>query len=492
MEFRAVADDEFRAVAEDDGGPVAEVPAAGRPATFASCVFNLANTIIGSGMLGLPAAFAACGYMLGSALLCLAATNAAFGLHLLAAAARLVERKVPGDAARSGTASFRSVATAAAPRFATLIDAAVAVKCFGVATSYLIVVGDTMPVVARAVVGPASALAHRAPWILGATALVGPLAFMRNLDSLQFASMFSLGCVLFLVVMIVQYYTKHPLSACDDEGCGDEVRAEVTMATARKFTIFIFSYTCHQNIFAVVNEIQRPSPRRINGVVCAAVGCAAAVYLAVANCGYASFGDAVRPDVLDNFPSSPVVNVARVLVALLVALSFPLQCHPSRACVRSLLRAARGAEATPDPLAPRHFSSLLRAARGAGPETASDDAAVNPLALRRLSDDGGADGGAEADGALIDDARAARRDRLEHCAVTAIFVGGALAIALSVEDLSAILAIVGATGSTTVSYILPGGIYARLAPRSLKRHLAVLLFAVGCVIMPTALVLIFI
>lgn len=61
--------------------------------------------------------------------------------------------------------SFRSVATAAAPRFATLIDVAVAAKCFGVATSYLIVVGDTVPMI----MGDGF-LGHREPWIVGARA----------------------------------------------------------------------------------------------------------------------------------------------------------------------------------------------------------------------------------------------------------------------------------------------------------------------------------
>ena len=41
--------------------------------------------------------------------------------------------------------TFHSVAKKAMPDFVVFIDGAVAVKCFGVATSYLIVIGDTMP-----------------------------------------------------------------------------------------------------------------------------------------------------------------------------------------------------------------------------------------------------------------------------------------------------------------------------------------------------------
>ena len=73
-----------------------------------------------------------------------------------------------------------------------------------------------------------------------------------------------------------------------------------------------------------------------------------------------------------------------------------------------------------------------------------------------------------------------------------MFLVGATLIALSVESLSTILSVVGATGSTAVSYILPGGIYYRLAEPSPKRTLALGQFLLGCCIVPTALTLIFV
>ena len=65
--------------------------------------------------------------------------------------------------------------------FTTVIDLAVAVKCFGVATSYLIVVGDSMPKVAPALMeNPPAILLERSVWIVAAMALVGPLAFLKQ------------------------------------------------------------------------------------------------------------------------------------------------------------------------------------------------------------------------------------------------------------------------------------------------------------------------
>jgi amino acid permease len=42
--------------------------------------------------------------------------------------------------------SFHGVAGIAIPKFSLLIDVAVAMKCLGITTSYLIVIGDSLPV----------------------------------------------------------------------------------------------------------------------------------------------------------------------------------------------------------------------------------------------------------------------------------------------------------------------------------------------------------
>jgi amino acid permease len=68
---------------------------------------------------------------------------------------------------------------------------------------------------------------------------------------------------------------------------------------------------------------------------------------------------------------------------------------------------------------------------------------------------------------------------------------------MAVNDLGVILAMVGATGSTLVSYVLPGLIYMKLHPdppvqqqqqrRDWSRSLAKLQLGLGCLIMPLAL-----
>lgn len=104
-------------------------------ATWASAYINLTSTVIGAGILGLPHAFASTGFVGGSFILLICACSSAFALHFLAKCARKIQQPV----------SFYSVAEEALPGYSGWIDFAVAIKCYGVATSYLVVIGDLMP-----------------------------------------------------------------------------------------------------------------------------------------------------------------------------------------------------------------------------------------------------------------------------------------------------------------------------------------------------------
>ena len=72
--------------------------------------------------------------------------------------------------------------------------------------------------------------------------------------------------------------------------------------------------------------------------------------------------------------------------------------------------------------------------------------------------------------------------------ITCTFLICSFIIAMSISDLGIILGIVGATGSTIVSYILPGAVYIKLHPYPhILRSLAYVQLILGVIIVPTAL-----
>ena len=93
-EYVAISTPETGDREDADAGDEPAVPAKSPPgaapmgfASTGSCFVALTNTILGSGMLGLPHAFSSCGYVLGLFFLVAGALASSLGLHLLACSA---------------------------------------------------------------------------------------------------------------------------------------------------------------------------------------------------------------------------------------------------------------------------------------------------------------------------------------------------------------------------------------------------------------------
>lgn len=127
-------------------------------ASFASSVINLVNTIVGAGVLAMPAALSNMGVLLGCLVIVWSGLTSGFGLYLQTRCAKYLDR---------GSSSFFALSQITYPNAAVIFDAAIAIKCFGVGVSYLIIIGDLMPGVVRGFTDspPADYLVDRHFWI---------------------------------------------------------------------------------------------------------------------------------------------------------------------------------------------------------------------------------------------------------------------------------------------------------------------------------------
>jgi amino acid permease len=442
---------------------------------------TLANTLLGVSVVGSAYGFAQAGYALGTLLFVVCACFGAMGLHLLACCARTVG---------VFPSSFYVVAHAAAPRWTFLIDLAVAIKCFGVGTSYLIVIGDNMPSAIATLLGDSAPdfLLSRHWWVTLSVALVAPLAWQKALGALRFTALAALSFVLFLTVMVLLFAVDPPGSSFDPCGAGaSPCRGDVIPVASsvrgvmRVLSIFVFAYTCHQNIFPICNEmggIRGATPRRIGACIGLAVGTALMVHLTLSYGAYLTYGSYVASDLLENYPrGSRTTALARVAVSLLVATGYPLQAVPSR---RSLLTMVQSLQ-------------LARSSRKSGSNGRG-------LVLGGGDHEGESDDEEKVTG--DDDGRALMSDSVVvkgtispdsasqslYASVTAIYLLLSYVIAMSVTDLGIVLEVVGATGSTIISYVLPGFVYMRLHPVwSPMRVAAAIQLGLGLVIMPICL-----
>jgi amino acid permease len=97
---------------------------------------RLTREVLGTGLLACPLAMSHMGILLGTMVIIWSAMCSAFGLYLQTCCARYLDR---------GSSSFFALSQITYPNAAVVFYTAIAVKCFGVGVSYLIIIGDLMP-----------------------------------------------------------------------------------------------------------------------------------------------------------------------------------------------------------------------------------------------------------------------------------------------------------------------------------------------------------
>lgn len=439
-------------------------------ASFISSVLNLANTIMGSGLLTLPSAFAGSGLLAGLCMAIVAGILNVVTLHCITAAAQMV----PGV-----TSSFGSLAEAAFPGFGgVLVDAIVALFGLGVCIGYLIVSTDVAVDVTGVDVRPL--------WTLLAMVLVAPLTMLKSMDSLRFTSSFAIAALLLTAVFIVAFsmlpsstacqgFTTHTVTcngaahAAQPLSCPGTITYGVgaPMPSARALSKFVLAFGCQQNMFPILAELRRPTPLRTLGVSTCAIGMALVVYLAVATAGYLTFGERVCSNVLNTYPRSPLTAAVRLGLAGVVITSYPLLAFEAR---RAILAGARACSRR------LRCGTLDAGTLDARPTGDSSSSSSNRRRARASS------GAGEGLHALSRHFISTRGELVIACT----FVLATTAVALSVSDLGVVLGLVGASCGMLISFTVPCACYVVLSSGrgGWIRPLAMAILAASVVLLP--------
>ncbi|XP_043707174.1 amino acid transporter AVT6C-like [Telopea speciosissima] len=171
-----------------------------------------------------------------------------------------------------------------------------------------------------------------------------PLVLLRRVESLRFTSAIS---VLLAVVFVGISSVMAILALC--EGKTQSPRLLPDLAHQASFfelftaaPVIVTAFTFHFNVHPIAVELQNPSKMvsaaRISIVLCATI------YLTVGFFGYLLFGDSTMPDILSNFDrnsDSPIGSIlndtVRLSYALHLMLVFPLVNFSLRANIHELL-----------------------------------------------------------------------------------------------------------------------------------------------------------
>ncbi|KAK6072304.1 transmembrane amino acid transporter [Seiridium cupressi] len=400
----------------------------GGQAGMPSSIINLLNTIVGAGTLAMPAALSHFGIIPGVIVIVWSGFTSAFGLYLQSRCARYLDR---------GSASFFALSQLTYPNAAVIFDAAIAIKCFGVGVSYMIIIGDLMPGVMLGLTSRAQELPFlldRNFWITAFMLAIIPLCFLKRLDSLKYTSLIALVSIGYLIILVVYHFAADVIP---DRAPVRIITWDGPISALSNLPVVVFAYTCHQNMFSILNEIKDNSPKSVLGVIGSSIGSAASIYVLVAITGYLTFGDAIKGNIVSMYPPSIASTIAKAAIVVLVLFSIPLQVHPCRASIDAVLKWRPNA--------------TLRQSQSRSHSPGSR--ALLPTAQGR-SDHGST----------------APMSDLRFAILSTVILVLSYIVALTVVSLERVLAYVGSTGSTSISFILPGLFYYKISDPDSVHH----------------------
>lgn len=374
-------------------------------------VFNLANAIIGAGILTLPFAVSNVGLGVGVATIVLSGALSAVSCAILFHCSRFTD----------APCEYSAIAAALrGPRWGVFTEVCQVLYALGSCVGYLVICDDELGRIAHSLSEShgmhLGAWGNR--WVLMSVIVFGgvlPLSSVRSLHALRYASFGAVACVVYMAGLLVWRFQAHavPLARADAVGA------------FRSAPLLVFAFNCQVPFVPIIAEFTAPTWREITQLLVLTFAVTIALYEAVATVGYVTFAEAgVKDNVLDSFEEGDLLAIAASAAMVIVLVcSFPLYAFSVRSTLAHLLS-----------------SSLAGGAADAA----------------RGSDAGGdaqAGGGAQ---------------RSINLALTAAIVVPCAILSMAFESLEVPLGLTGALAGTSIVFIVPAALLVSVETRALE------------------------
>ncbi|KAE8057006.1 hypothetical protein FH972_013728 [Carpinus fangiana] len=300
-------------------------------ASYSGAVFNLSSTIVGAGIMALPAAVKQLGLMPGLIMIVLGAVLTESSIDMILRFSRA-----------SKSASYSGVvgdAFGGAGR--TLLQVCIVVNNLGMLVVYMIIIGDVLSGTRLDGVQHSGVVEEwfgqhwwttRSSLLFITTLFVfAPLISFKRVDSLRYTSALSVGLAIVFVAITAGVATVKMV-----EGSIRMPRLMPELVNQASFwklfttiPVLVTAYICHHNIHPIENELKDTS--QMKSIVRMSLTLCSTVYIATSFFGFILFGDQTLDDVLANFDgdlgvpySSVLDDVVRVSYGIHLMLVFPI------------------------------------------------------------------------------------------------------------------------------------------------------------------------
>ncbi|RSH89397.1 hypothetical protein EHS25_002509 [Saitozyma podzolica] len=313
----AHADGELQPMSEEEREAVLdEGPNTGLKGTLMDGIANMANSIIGAGIVGLPYAVSQAGFVMGVVLLVGLAIVTDWTIRLVVLNAKL-----------SGRDSYTDVMHHV---FGNLGSASVSFFQFAFAFGgryHPHAIGYIIPSLSKHAV--LRLLVNRQVVIILCTICVSlPLSLHTDIVKLSKSSSFALISMGIIVSSVVLR-----AAAVDKELRGPPLAAlsVVRPGVFEAIGVISFAYVCHHNTMYIYQSIHTPTLDRFAAVTHVSTSISLITCLLMAVTGYLTFTDKTQGNILNNFSADDLlINIARACLGANMSTTIPLENYVCR------------------------------------------------------------------------------------------------------------------------------------------------------------------
>ncbi|RCK64816.1 Vacuolar amino acid transporter 2 [Candida viswanathii] len=379
--------------------------------TMRMAFMNMANSILGAGIIGQPYAFRNSGLIGGILVMILLTVLIDWTLRLMVKNSILSQTKSYQDTVNYCFGMPGKI----------ILLLAISSFAYGGCMAFCVIIGDTIPHVLKAFIPSSITGAAGVNWlfqrstiiVLFTTCISFPLSLNRDISKLAKASGFALAGMFIIVVTTI---FRGPFSTAEK---GEMSVREWTFNSNifQGISVISFALVCHHNTMFIYQSMKNPSLAKFSKLT--HISCAVSMLfcMLMAINGLVNFGDITKGNILNNFKSNDNwINVARFCFGLNMLTTFPLEIFVVRDVLKEIILARK----------------------------ANLDGSTAGLELSTV----------------------------QHVAITTFLVFSSMSVSLFTCNLGMILELIGATSASLMAYILPPLCYYKLSWDQVEYRLA--------------------
>lgn len=290
--------------------------------------FNFVNSVVGAGIIGLPFAIAQSGLWMGMVLLITIGYLTFVGVQTIIKCGTM-----------AGVNSYEGLCRHALGKWGYwAVSWSMIIFPIGGMCAYLIIIGDNVPHVLRSATG--IEISREVAVSVTGIGIILPLCFLRDMSTLAKSSSISVLAAV-VIVLVIAFHGPSVLEheiLFKNRTAPEPDYSFVKPRFAAGLGTISFAYVCHHSSFIVFGSLKKSTLPEWTIVSLASIGTALVLSVIISLGGFLLFFNETESDILQSFgPDDDWMNFARLMLALTMVLTFPMEQFVARHSLHSLI-----------------------------------------------------------------------------------------------------------------------------------------------------------